>query len=68
MVPISAHEAQGGGALEQGPRVHHGTDLDHLIDLSTTTEHPIVITDDDGCEVGVVTRATLLKGIQGGKA
>ena len=67
MVPIAEHAAEGGEDLAAGPRVHHGTDLDHLIDLSTTTEHPIVITDDDGAEVGVVTRATLLKGIQGGK-
>jgi glycine betaine/proline transport system ATP-binding protein len=54
--------------LSQSPRVDHGTDLDSLIDISTTTEHPIIITDDDGKDVGVITRATLLKGIKGGKA
>jgi glycine betaine/proline transport system ATP-binding protein len=42
--------------------------LDRLIDISTTTEHPIVIQDDDGNDIGVIDKTTLLKGIQGGKA
>ena len=50
------------------PKAHHGCDLDRLIDISTTTEHPIVIQDDDGNDIGVIDKATLLKGIQGGKA
>ena len=49
-------------------RDSHGTDLDQLIDIATTTEHPIVIQDDDNKDVGVITKSTLLKGIQGGKA
>lgn len=51
--------------LAQSPRVPHDTDLSGLIDISTTTEHPIVITDD-GKDVGVVNKSTLLKGIKGG--
>ncbi len=51
--------------LAQSPRVPHDTDLSGLIDISTTTEYPIVITDD-GKDVGVVNKSTLLKGIKGG--
>jgi len=51
--------------LAQSPRVPHDTDLSGLIDISTTTEHPVVITDD-GKDVGVVNKSTLLKGIKGG--
>jgi len=68
MEPIADFTPRPTDDLTQSPRVHHGTDLDSLIDISTTTEHPIIITDDDESEVGVITRATLLKGIKGGKA
>ena len=54
--------------LDGAPRANHGTDLDELIDISTGTDQPIVIQDDDGADVGVIDKATLLKGIQGGKA
>jgi len=54
--------------LSHSPRAHHGTDLDQLIDISTSTDHPIVIQNDDGSDVGVIDKTTLLKGIQGGKA
>ena len=47
-------------------RANHDIDLSGLIDLSTTTTHPIVITDD-GNEVGVVSKSRLLQGIKGGK-
>ena len=52
----------------EAPRVSHGMDLDQLIDITTTTTHPIVVQDDDGKEVGLIDKTTLLKGIQGGKA
>lgn len=48
------------------PRAEHDVDLDHLIDLSVGTDAPILITEN-GQDVGVVTKSTLLKGIQGGK-
>ena len=54
------------GDLSAAPRTSHDTDLSGLIDLSAGTEHPIVITDD-GKDVGVVDKITLLKGIKGGK-
>jgi len=68
MEPIADYQARPTENLAEGPRVHHGTDLDQLIDISVTTEQPIVVTDDENNDVGVINRATLLKGIQGGKA
>jgi len=67
MEPIAEFKPRSIDDMSLSPRVHHGTDLYHLIDISTTSEHPIIITDDDGKDVGVVTRATLLMGIKGGK-
>jgi glycine betaine/proline transport system ATP-binding protein len=68
MEPLAEFKPGATDDLSQSPRMHHGTDLDSLIDISTTTEQPIVITDDDDKDVGVITRSTLLKGIKGGKA
>ncbi len=68
MEPIADYQPRPTENLAEGPRVHHGTDLDQLIDISVTTEQPIVVTDDENNDVGVINRATLLKGIQGGKA
>ena len=48
------------------PRADGNADLDHLIDLSVDTYDPIVITEN-GQDVGVVNKARLLRGIQGGK-
>ena len=68
MVPIDEYVPSRPIDLDKSPRAHHGTDLDHLIDIAITTDHVIVITGDDDADVGIVDRATLLKGIQGGKA
>ena len=68
MVPIAQFKVASSDDLSQSPKAHHGCDLDRLIDISTTTEHPIVIQDDDGNDIGVIDKTTLLKGIQGGKA
>jgi len=68
MDPIENFKVGSSDDLNNAPRAHHGTDLDQLIDIATTTEHPIVIHDDDNTDVGVITKSTLLKGIQGGKA
>jgi len=68
MKPVDQHVAEAGALAASAPRVHHGTDLDALIDISSATEDPIVVQDDDGKEVGVIDKTTLLKGIQGGKA
>ncbi|MGI9405849.1 MAG: quaternary amine ABC transporter ATP-binding protein [Hyphomicrobiaceae bacterium] len=69
MVPTDEYRASHGGVdLSQSPKAPHGTDLDELIDITTTTDHPIIITADDGADIGVIDKTTLLKGIQGGKA
>ncbi len=68
MEPIKGYKTASGEDLKKAPRAHHGTDLDELIDVATTTDQPIVIQDDDGKDVGVINKSTLLKGIQGGKA
>ena len=67
MEDISAYRADNGSDLSQSPRVRHDKDLNHLIDISTTTAHPIVVQDDNGRDVGVITKSRLLKGIQGGE-
>ena len=51
--------------LGRSPRVAHDTDLSGLIGVSTTTDQPVVVTDG-GRDVGVIDKATLLKGIRGG--
>ncbi len=62
MEPIRATN----GALEGAPEADESADLDALIDLSVGSEKPIVITEG-GAPVGIVTKETLLRGIQGGK-
>ncbi|CAM3830097.1 ATP-binding cassette domain-containing protein [Phaeobacter inhibens] len=68
MVPLAEYQAKDWEDLAVSRRAAHSTDLDTLIDISTATEQPIVITSDDGMDVGVIDKPTLLKGIQGGKA
>ena len=65
MDKIDDYQTKPGEDLSSAPRVPHDTDLSGLIDISTTTEQPVVITDD-GKDVGVVNKTTLLKGIKGG--
>ena len=65
MERLDAYRPRPGDDLSRAPRVAQDTDLDGLIDVSTTTDQPIVITDG-GRDVGVVDKATLLKGIKGG--
>ena len=67
MEPIAEYRAKPGEDLNQAPRTSEDTDLDGLVDLAITTEHPIVITDRDGGDIGVVSKDRLLLGIQGGK-
>ena len=67
MEPINHYKPEPGEDLSESPRADSEVDLDHLIDLSVTTKQPIVITDGDGKDVGVVSKSRLLKGIQGGK-
>lgn len=68
MVDINAYKPVEGEDLSASPRVPHTMDLDNLIDVSVGTNQPIVVQGDDDKDVGVINKATLLKGIQGGKA
>ena len=65
MKRMADYEPRAEEDLDRAPRAAHDVDLSELIDLSTTTDQPIVITRD-GADVGVVNKATLLKGIKGG--
>ncbi|MDE0058883.1 MAG: betaine/proline/choline family ABC transporter ATP-binding protein [Defluviicoccus sp.] len=65
MERIEAYRPRGDEDLSRAPRAAHDVDLSGLIDLSATTDQPIVITRD-GTDVGVIDKATLLKGIKGG--
>ena len=67
LAPIGEYQAKPGDDLSQSPRATADTDLDGLVDLSITTDQPIVITDSDGRDIGVVSKDRLLRGIQGGK-
>ena len=62
---IGEYRPRPGEDLSRAPRAAHDADLSDLIDISTTTDQPIVITDG-GTDVGVVDKSTLLKGIKGG--
>ena len=68
MVPLADYTSYSPTDLTTAPRAHHGRNLDQLIDISTTTQLPIVIQDDHYNDIGVIDKTTLLKGIQGGKA
>jgi glycine betaine/proline transport system ATP-binding protein len=68
MVSLADYTPVAGEDLSQSPRAHHGTDLDQLIDIITTTEFAVVITDDNAKDIGVVDKSVLLRGIKGGKA
>ena len=67
MAPIEAYKANGHNSLDAAPRVTEDTDLDHLIDVAVETEGPMVVIDGEKKEIGVITKADLLHGIQGGK-
>ena len=68
MEDLSGYKPAHGEDLSASRRVPHDTDLDHLIDIATESDHPIVVQNDSGVDVGVISKSTLLKGIQGGKA
>ncbi|SCZ36737.1 betaine/proline/choline family ABC transporter ATP-binding protein [Afifella marina] len=53
--------------LTSAPRAPVGADLDSLVDLVLSQREDIVIVDESGAEVGLVTQTDLLRGVQGGK-
>lgn len=50
----------------QSPRVNEHTSLEKLIDIATSSELPIIVTDAEGVDIGIVSKDTLLLGIRGG--
>ncbi len=66
MVGIDEYQVNYGHDLSKSLHTPHDTDLSGLIDLSASTDQPIIITDD-GKNDGVVAKPTLLKGIKGGQ-
>ncbi|MGC6412757.1 MAG: quaternary amine ABC transporter ATP-binding protein [Candidatus Puniceispirillaceae bacterium] len=67
MVPADEHKKMHGALPEGGPEARPEDDLDTLVSLSTGTDLPVII-KADGKAVGVVTKDTLLRGLQGGAA
>ena len=62
MEPIEGYR----GDSATAPRADADADLDQLIDIAVDNDSPTVITSG-GSDVGFVTKARLLRGIQGGK-
>ena len=67
MVGVDEHKASFGALPKGAPEASPEDDLDTLVSLSTGTDLPIVI-KSDGKAIGVVTKDTLLRGLQGGEA
>ena len=65
MKPIGLHTTEHGSPPATSPRIPEDTDLDGLINVAVTTLDPMVITQANGREVGVVSQNDLLLGIQG---
>jgi glycine betaine/proline transport system ATP-binding protein len=65
MEPIEAFRRQQEICLDDCPVTSPEADLDELINLAVGTDLPTLISDD-GALVGVVTKAHLLRGLQGG--
>lgn len=53
--------------LDQAPTVNATSDLDQLIDIAVANDSPVVVVDARQHAIGVVDKAHLLRGIQGGR-
>jgi glycine betaine/proline transport system ATP-binding protein len=51
--------------LSNAPRANENTSLEALIDISVSSELPIIVTDSENRDVGIISKNTLLKGIKG---
>ena len=66
MRPVEEHVAdEPSASLEGCPRVLPDANLSELIDYAVETERPIVVEEEPGHAVGVITKRTLLRSIQG---
>jgi hypothetical protein len=64
MQSIAAYQAENGESVNSLPEAAPGADLAELVDIAMHRSGPIAIVED-GKPVGVVTLASLLKGIRG---
>ena len=64
---LQMNTAAGTLGLIPPTRVGEDDNLDQVIDVAITTEHPVVVTGTSGEDVGIITKSRLLQGIQGGK-
>ena len=65
MEPIDAFlQRRGNSDIADWPEAHPGQSLDDLLNLSISTQHPVVV-KIDGNPIGIVTKNTLLRGIKG---
>ena len=66
MESVDAYERRRGPIdnISKLPEAEPDHSLDDLVDLSITTQHPIVV-KQNGKPVGIITKNALLKGIQG---
>ena len=60
MQPLEKHAAAGGTLSESAPRVKESEALSTLIHLSIDNDSPIIV-EDGGNDVGVITRADILR-------
>lgn len=68
MKPVEAHQTgYTDDELKDCPTTHPEADLDLLIDIMVDTDKPILVVEN-GKSVGVVTKRSLLRGIQGKEA
>ena len=65
MTDIDAHIQNHGPVSKAAPTARPEDDLDKLVSLSTGTDLPVII-EAEGKQIGVVTKDTLLRGLQGG--
>ena len=66
MRPLDEHRADGPSVpLDACPTVPPDATLNELIDCAIETENPIVVEDEPGHPVGIITKRTLLLSIQG---
>ena len=49
------------------PRVGHECDLDRIVEIAANTEDPILVTGDDGADIGVLSKRAILTAIGGGR-
>ena len=60
MQPLEAHIAEHGALSADAPRVNESENLSTLINLAIDNSSAILV-EDDGVDVGVITRADLLR-------